>query len=55
MHATFSPDGQRVVTASEDYTARLWDVASGEALAVFKGHEAGSQSRRLQPRRAAAW
>ncbi len=27
--AAFSPDGQTVVTASSDHTARLWDVASG--------------------------
>ena len=26
VSAQFSPDGQRVVTASEDNTARLWDV-----------------------------
>jgi WD40 repeat protein len=26
--AQFSPDGQRVVTASRDNTARLWDVPS---------------------------
>ena len=25
--AQFSPDGQRMVTASEDNTARLWDAA----------------------------
>jgi WD40 repeat protein len=26
--ALFSPDGQRVVTASEDNTARLWDMTT---------------------------
>jgi WD40 repeat protein len=25
--AMFSPDGQRVVTASEDHTARIWNAA----------------------------
>jgi WD40 repeat protein len=30
--AQFSADGQRVVTASEDRTARVWDVATGKAL-----------------------
>jgi WD40 repeat protein len=26
--AAFSPDGLRIVTASQDKTARIWDVAS---------------------------
>ena len=28
LSAKFSPDGQRVVTASKDGTARLWDAIS---------------------------
>jgi WD40 repeat protein len=29
--AVFSPDGARVVTASRDQTARVWDAATGNA------------------------
>ena len=34
----FSPDGQAVVSASGDQTARLWDVATGLELRRFIGH-----------------
>lgn len=33
-----SPDGARLATAGHDHTARLWDAATGEALAVLYGH-----------------
>ena len=36
--AAFSPDGARIVTASWDKTAKLWDAASGKLIASFS-HE----------------
>ncbi len=34
-HAAFSPDGARILTASWDKTAKLWDAASGKLIASF--------------------
>ncbi|MBD2311992.1 caspase family protein [Desertifilum sp. FACHB-1129] len=34
-NAQFSPDGQQVITASWDKTARLWEVQSGKAIAIL--------------------
>ena len=36
--AAFSPDGQRIVTASEDKTARVWNAATGQQVAKLEGH-----------------
>lgn len=30
--ASFSPDGARIVTASNDRTARLWDATTGQEI-----------------------
>ena len=34
--AVFDPSGTRVLTASSDYTARLWDAVSGAELFVLR-------------------
>lgn len=36
--AAFSPEGARIVTASSDDTARVWDARTGATLAVLSGH-----------------
>ena len=33
-----TPDARRVLTASEDFTARVWDVVSGNCAHVLDGH-----------------
>lgn len=33
-----TPDARRLMTASEDFTARVWDVLSGNCAHVLEGH-----------------
>ena len=33
-----TPDGRRVVSASDDNTLKVWDLETGRALATLEGH-----------------
>ena len=39
IQRAFSPDGTRIVTASDDNTARLWDAATGAPIGAPMKHE----------------
>ena len=50
----FSPDGQRLASASDDGTVKVWDAATGQETLTLKGHTSICQERGVQPRRPAA-
>ncbi len=39
----WSPDGERIATASRDRTARLWSVGTGVELAILAVHDDWSE------------
>ena len=45
----FSPDGKFVATASDDRTARLWEIATGKDIRQFIGHEGQVKSVTFSP------
>jgi WD domain, G-beta repeat len=47
--AAFSPDGARIVTASLDRTARLWDATTGQEIIALRGHEDQVSSAAFSP------
>jgi WD40 repeat protein len=38
VDVSFSPDGQRVATASWDLTIRIWDGRTGQETLTLSGH-----------------
>ena len=51
--ASFSPDGSRIVTASHDRTAKVWDAKTGAELLTLKGHTGRRHFGVVQPGRVA--
>ena len=50
VSAAFSPDGKRIVTASEDKTARLWDAETGKPIGEpLTGHTDAVMSAAFSP------
>jgi dipeptidyl aminopeptidase/acylaminoacyl peptidase len=49
LAASFSPDGKRIVTASYDQTARVWDAETGKEIALLKAHTNWVQSASFSP------
>jgi WD40 repeat protein len=47
--AAFSPDGRRIVTASKDRTARIWDAAIGRQITLLTGHTDGVRTATFSP------
>jgi hypothetical protein len=47
--AAFSPDGSRIVTASDDNTARIWDAATVKEIAVLRDHDGPVTSAAFSP------
>jgi hypothetical protein len=41
MFAAFNSVGDKIMTASLDETAKIWDVGSGKCLQVLRGHKEG--------------
>ena len=47
--AAFNSDGSRVVTASYDTTAIVWDAKTGEIITRLTGHEAPVLDAKFSP------
>ena len=48
LYAQFSRDGQRIVTVSDDYTARLWEAQSGELVTTINQRPKNAHVARLR-------
>jgi WD40 repeat protein/serine/threonine protein kinase len=44
LSVSWSPDGTRLATASEDHTAKVWDAVGGREMLTLNGHTAAVSS-----------
>jgi WD40 repeat protein/serine/threonine protein kinase len=49
LAVSWSPDGTRLATGSEDLTAKVWDVAGGREMLTLKGHTGAVSSLSWSP------
>jgi WD40 repeat protein/serine/threonine protein kinase len=49
LGVAFSPRGDRLVSASEDHTLRLWEPAAGREVAVLRGHAGPTEAVAFSP------
>jgi WD40 repeat protein len=49
LSAAFSPEGQKIVSASDDMTVRVWSVATGVCEQTMTGHTGDVFSARFSP------
>jgi WD40 repeat protein len=47
--AAFSPDGRRIVSASQDSTVKVWDAETGMEVRTFSGHTGNVNSAAFSP------
>ena len=49
LTAHFSPDGGKIVTASADSTAEIWDASTGKCIDSLIGHKAALVDAQFSP------
>ena len=49
LSVSWSPDGDRIATRSEDATARIWDASTGTSLFTLAGHDGDVDSLAWSP------
>ncbi|MEL6343772.1 MAG: WD40 repeat domain-containing protein [Myxococcota bacterium] len=48
-HCCVTPDGQELISASLDYTLRVWDLRSGQCRQILRGHRGAVSGATLSP------